>query len=309
MILRASQGRSDRQIARELGTDPGTVARWRRRFLVQRVAGIDREAPRAGRPSTMSPTRIRELVLMTLGRQPPGGGPWSARSLAQASGVSKSTIQRIWKAHHIEPRRAAQTLRRNPGPKFVDKVTDLVGVYFNPPDRAMAFSVDERGRGAPRPPLARRALERFEEDRRALEFRAFLQAIDRETPPQLDLHLLLDGRLAPTRPEVQRWLAHHPRIFLHFLPIDREGPSVIDRWWAGFSRSRARADAPPGVVRLRRAFRDHFADPRGGTRAFVWTATSEEIRGGSSISAPARRPATSRRSTSRRSRSTTSRRA
>ncbi len=279
-ILLASEGSSDRDIARELATDPGTVALWRRRFLLQRVPGLVREAPRAGRPPTTPPARIREIVRMTLGRHPPGGGPWSARSLSRAAGVSKSTVQRIWKAHQIEPRRAAETLRRNPGAKFVDKVTDLVGLYFDPPDRAMAFSVDEKGRGSTLLPLERRAVERFAEHRRALEFRAFLQAIDRETPADLDVHLLLEGRLAPASAEVERWLARHPRFFLHFLPVERGGPNVLDRWWAGFARTRLRADQPAGVLRLKRAFRDHFGSPGSGGRPFVWTATSEEIRGG-----------------------------
>lgn len=280
IVLRAADGASDASIAQELRVAAGTVALWRRRFLLQRVAGLEREAPRSGRPPKLTPARIQEIVRTTLGRKSPSGGPWSSRSLAAATGVSRTTIERIWRAHQIEPRRAAETLRRNPGAKFVDKVTDLVGLYFHPPDRAMAFSVDEKGTTSALPALSRRAIERFEEDRRALEFRAFLQAIDRETPAHLDVHLLLDGRLAPTNAEVRRWLGHHPRFYLHFLPADRTGPNLIDRWWAGFSRSRPTRTSSPSVVRLHRAFRQHFATPPAPGRAFVWTATAEEIRGG-----------------------------
>ncbi len=222
---------------------------------------------------------------MTLGRRPAGGGPWTARAMAREAGVSKTTVQRIWRAHQIEPRRAAETLRRNPGARFVENVTDLVGLYYHPPDRAMAFSVDLKGKvSTGLLPLEPKRLARSEEDRRAIEFRQFLQRIDRETPADLDVHLLLDGRLAPTALEVRRWLDHHPRFFLHFLPVERSGPNVIDRWWAGFARARSRPGAPSGVARLRRAFRQHFALADSVERAFVWTATADEIRGGRSRS-------------------------
>jgi transposase len=289
MVLEASEGRTDRAIALKLGVAAGTVATWRRRFLAQRVPGVVREAPRSGRPPTLTPGRIQEIVRMTLGRRPAGGGPWTSRRLARETGVSKTTIQRIWRAHQIEPSRAAETLRRNPGAKFVENVTDLVGLYYHPPDRAMAFSVDERGGNGGGLPLAPASSLRAEEGRRAHEFRSFLQAIDRETPPQLDVHLLLDGRLAPTSPEVRRWLGHHPRFYLHFLPPDARGPNVIDRWWAGFARSRLRPGATPGVQRLRRAFRHHFSLATAVGRAFVWTATKEEVRPGGRRPLPPRR--------------------
>ncbi len=281
IVLRAAEGADDRTIARELACTPGTVALWRRRFLAQRVPGLLREAPRPGRPPSLPPAQVREIVRMTLGRRPAGGGPWTARAMAREAGVSKTTVQRIWRAHQIEPQRAVETFRRNPGARFVENVTDLVGLYYHPPDRAMAFSVDLKGRtSSGLLPLEPRRLARSEEDRRASEFRQFLQAIDRETPHDLDVHLLLDGRLAPSAAEVRRWLDHHPRFFLHFLPTERTGPNLIDRWWAGFSRARVRSTASPGVARLRRAFRHHFGLASSVERAFVWTANSDEIRGG-----------------------------
>lgn len=279
LILRAADGLSDVAIAKEVGCSPATVATWRRRFLAQRAPGLERESPRSGRPPSLSPARIREIVRMTLGRRPPGGGTWTSRQLAGEAGVSKSTVQRIWRAHQIEPERPVETLRRDPGARFVERVTDLVGLYYHPPDRAMAFSVDERGRATPLLPLRSPALAPSEEARRALEFRAFLQAIDRETPPGLDVHLLVDGRLAPSGPEVRRWLGRHPRFYLHTLPTDRAEPNVIDRWWASLLRARRRPGATPSVARLRRAFRHHFESPASVHRAFVWTAAADEIRG------------------------------
>ncbi len=278
IVLRASEGAENREIANELGTDPGTVAKWRRRFLMQRVPGVEREAPRPGRPPTIPTETIRVIVRSTLGRRPPNGRYWSARSLAREVGVSKSTIQRVWKAHHLEPRRAVETFRPNPGAAFVDKITDFVGLYLNPPERAMVFSVDERAKGSGLAPRERRTIEAYAERSRALEFRAFLQAVDRETPKGLDLHLLVDGRLASAAPEVRRWLAAHPRIYLHFVPSEREGPNVIDRWIDRFAKQRAKARSSPSAVRLHRALRDHFRPPGSGARPFVWTATSDEIR-------------------------------
>ncbi len=279
IVLRAAEGAADRTIAGEIGSDPGTVARWRRRFLMQRLPGIEREMPRPGRPPSIPTATIQVILRSTLGRRPAGGRFWSARSLAREVGVSKTTVQRVWKAHGIEPRRAAETFHPNPGMRFVDKVTDFVGLYLDPPERAMAFAVDRRARGSGS--LAareRRAIAAYEDRRRGLEFRAFLQSVDRETPRGLDVHLLVDSRLTPSDPEVRRWLVRHPRVYLHFVPGGPGGGHVLDRWFAEFTRKKAGPSAFPSAARLRTAIRDHLALPNSGSRPFVWTATAEEIR-------------------------------
>jgi len=288
IVLLAADGRSDQEIAEEVRTDPGTVARWRRRFLLQRIPGIERDAPRPGRPPSIPTSRIQVLLRSTLGRRPPSGGFWSARSLAREVGVSKTTVQRVWKAHGIEPRRAAETFRPNRGLGFVDQISDFVGLYLDPPERAMVFAVDRR---AKRPGLGaqeRRAIRDYEDRRRGLEFRAFLQAVDREAPKGLELHLLVDSRLTPADADVRRWLVRHPRFHLHFVPSGREGPNVIESWFAQFTRRRSRRGEFPSVARLHQAVREHLAMPGSGSRPFVWTATSEEIR------ARADRPAANR---------------
>ncbi|HYA11052.1 MAG TPA: helix-turn-helix domain-containing protein [Thermoplasmata archaeon] len=295
LVLRAAEGRSDRDIAVELGTDAGTVARWRRRFLMQRVPGIERDAPRAGRPPSIPTSTIQVIVRSTLGRRPPGGGFWSARTLAREVGVSKTTVQRVWKSHGIEPHRPAETFRPNPGMRFVNKVTDFVGLYLDPPERAMVFTVDERARTSTLGAKERRAIAAYEDRRRGLEFRAFLQAVDRETPKGLDLHLLVDSRLTPADPEVRRWLARHPRFYLHFVPSGSGSANVIERWFAQFTRKRVGGAAFPSVARLHRAIRDHLALPDAGARPFVWTATAEEIRERAVRAGPARSPATTAR--------------
>jgi len=288
IVLRAAEGRPNREIALELGTDAGTVARWRRRFLMQRVPGIERDVPRPGRQPSIPTSTIQVILRSTLGRRAPGGRFWSARSLAREVGVGKTTVQRVWKAHGIEPHHPTETYRPNPGMRFVDKVTDFVGLYLDPPERAMVFAVDERARGSSLGPKERRAISSYEDRRRGLEFRAFLQAVDRETPRGLDLHLLLDSRLTPSDPEVRRWLVRHPRFYLHFVPSGPAGANVIDRWFAQFTRQRLSGTPFPSVLRLRRAIRDHLALPDGRARPFVWTATSDEIRDRSGLSSSSR---------------------
>ncbi len=278
IVLRAADGAQNRTIAEELGTAPGTVALWRRRFLVQRIPGIERDAPRPGRPPVIPTSTIQAIVRSTLGRRPPHAPYWSARSLARDMGVSKSTVQRVWKAHHLEPRRAAASFRPGSGPEFIRKVTDLVGLYLNPPERAMAFSVDERARGSALRPSERRAISAFQERSRAAEFVAFLQTVDRETPRELDVHLLVDNRVAPTAPEVRRWLVRHPRFYLHFLPSEGSSSSLLDRLVGEFTRKRVRSGTVPSVARLHGAIQHHFTTFRAGRRPFVWTATEEEIR-------------------------------
>ena len=278
MVLRAGAGATDRAIAAELGTDPGTVAKWRRRFLRQRLPGIEREAPRPGRPPTIPEAKIQVILRSTLGRRPAHGGFWSARTLAREVGVSKTTVQRVWRAHQIEPRRAQETFRPRATEGFVDKITDFVGLYLDPPERAMVFSVDPKGRASGLAPRERRAVAAYAERRRGLEFRAFLQAVDRETPKGFDLHLLVDSRLAPSDPIVRRWLVRHPRFFLHYVPSGSGGPNVIERWFGQFTRTRPGGPAYPSAARLRQAVRDHLATPGASGRPFVWTATAEEIR-------------------------------
>ncbi len=298
IALLAADGRTDREIASELATDPGTVARWRRRFLQGRLPGLLRDAPRPGRPPTIPASRIQVILRSTLGRRPPGGGFWSARSLAREVGVSKTTVQRVWKAHGIEPRRAAETYRPSPASGFVDRITDLVGLYLDLPERAMVFSVDARARGPGLDRAERKAIAEYAERRRGLEFRAFLQAVEREAPKGLELHLLVDSRLTPSDPEVRRWLLQHPRFHLHFVPSDTGRPNVIERWFAQFTRKRVGPAEFPSVQRLHRAVRDHLASRDASSRPFVWTASAEEIRDRSGRTGAARtaaaRPPTER---------------
>ncbi|HEV2318075.1 MAG TPA: helix-turn-helix domain-containing protein [Thermoplasmata archaeon] len=277
ILLRAAAGAQNRAIAEELRTDAATVARWRGRFLSAGVSGIVRDAPRPGRPPRISEFQVHQVIMTTTQHPPDRGGRWSARRLAPAVGISKSSVQRIWKARGIAPYRTANPRPTGRGVEFLDQVTDLVGVYLNPPERALAFATDRRARGNPfgggassrRPP--RRS--------RWVEFRVFLQRADRETPPPLEVHLLLDSRRGPAPPEIVRWLDQHPRFQLHVLPSDSRGLTLIDRLLDGFSRRRDRRGSTPSALRLKEALRAHLKSFRAGIDPFVWTAAAREIRG------------------------------
>ncbi|HTS32970.1 MAG TPA: helix-turn-helix domain-containing protein [Thermoplasmata archaeon] len=278
VVLRAAEGVPNQKIAAELGTDPGTVGRWRRRFLLHGTPGVLRDAPRSGRPPSVPNSKVELVIHKALDREDPTGRRWSVRRLAEATGVSRSTVQRIVRARGAPPSRRHPVSEGGRGMGFLDQVTDMVGVYLNPPERAIAFSTDERA-GAPR--LGRAGLRSLDELRRrgqAEEFRAFLQVIERETPSPLDVHLLLDSRLAPAPPELTRWLTQHPRFHLHYLPSDRAGLTLVDRLVSEFSRRRVRPGESPSAQRLRHAIREHFRRGRGVPGPFVWTTSGEDIR-------------------------------
>jgi len=279
IALRASEGATNLQVAAELGTSPATTALWRRRFLAHGVAGLVRDAPRPGRPASIPGAKVRAVVRAASDGRPPTGRVPTARGLAQELGVSKSTVQRIWSEHGVHPRRQRPRPPADRGMGFLDVVTDLVGLYVNPPGRAVAFSTDERVRPRSPSPGALPFVPPARPRDQAAEFRAFLQMMDRETPRVLDVHMLIDSRLYPVPAEVEQWLDRHPRFHLHPLPADRAGLTLMDRLIDGFSRRKDRPGASASAHRLKYALRDHLRRNRDPLATFVWTATSGEIRG------------------------------
>ena len=281
VVLRAADGETNRAISEELGITPESVSRWRRRFLAHGVGGIVEDAPRSGRPHRIAPGTVRAVVQATVRGDATTGRRWTTRSLATSLHLSKSTVQRIWRTHGLQARVRPEPRTSAEGLAFLERVTDLVGLYLHTPARALAFATDERMLPNPfRIPSGR-------EDRRpaprwslAVELRAFLEMTERETPEALDVHLLMDSRVAPLPPDVERWLTRHPRFHLHFLPGDPTGLSLIDRLVEGFSRRKDRPGTSASANRLRDALREHLKRDQGSGRPFVWTASSGDIRGG-----------------------------
>ncbi|MCI4362303.1 MAG: helix-turn-helix domain-containing protein [Thermoplasmata archaeon] len=279
IALRASDGAPNTLIARELRTNPATVALWRRRFLSHGVAGVARDAPRSGRPPTISAERIQEVLNAASDVHGSPEGRVSVRRVAQRVGLSKSTVQRICHTHGLLGARRRPPRVSDRGMGFLETVTDLVGLYVNPPGKAVAFSTDERLRAVVPPSRGLLTSGIRPTANQAQEFRAFLQMMDRETPSVLEVHLLLDSRMSPVPPEVDHWLSRHPRFHIHPLPRDRVGLTLMDRLIDGFSRRKDRPGASASAHRLKYALRDHLRRNRDPLATFVWTATSGEIRG------------------------------
>lgn len=279
IVLRAAERAENQTIARELRISPASVGLWRRRFVARGIPGLLEDAPRSGRPPTIPTSTIRAIVRASRRPSGAGAGRWSSRHIARATGVSKTTVQRVWKAHGIRARAPEASPSPDRALSFVEKITDVVGLYLAPPDRAMAFAVDPRSRGGARwaPSVGGRAPRAPHRDR-AAEFRRFLQAIDRETSPGLELHLLISNLYAPATPEVGRWLVRHPRVHLHFVPAAPSGSDLIASLLGGFSRKRIGASTLPSVARLLHAVRAHAAFPADPSDPLVWIASKAEIR-------------------------------
>lgn len=273
IVLGAADRRQNRQIAGELGTTARTVALWRQRFLAHRTPGILRDAPRPGRPTRLSDETVERIVRTAREGRAPSGAFWSIRTLASALGVSRSTVQRVWALHHLS-RVDRSRPRAVEGTGFIDRVSDFVGLYVDPPERALAFLVEERPDPSPGPGAPDRRAASGPSRDRSVAFLTFLRSLERESPSDQDLHLVVDQLWTSGAPSVQRWLARHPRVILHVVPAGRAGPNLLDRWVGALSEKRIGPGSPPSVIRLHRAFQAHA----GSRRPFVWTATAAEIR-------------------------------
>jgi len=308
IVLLAADGLKNTEIAGELGVHRNMVAKWRSRFLEHRLDGLTDE-PRPGRPRTVSDEQVEAVVVTTLEATPKDATHWSTRSMAREVGLTQSAVQRIWKAFGLQPHRQ-QTWKLSKDPLFIEKVRDVVGLYLNPPERAVVLCVDEKSqiqaldRTAPILPMLPGTPERATHDyrragtsslyaaldlttgkvigalhsrHRAIEFKQFLQTIDREVPADLDVHLVLDNSSTHKTPAIQRWLAAHPRFVLHFTPTSSSWLNLVERWFGELTTKKLRRAAHRSVRELNadiRAWIDNWnADPR----PFVWTKPAEEI--------------------------------
>src|SRR6059036_1662063 len=250
IILLAAEGVESQEIARQERVSRPTVQLWRGRFLALRTAGLEKDAPRPGRIPALSARKRAAIVEATLHSQPPNATHWSTRRMAKAQGVSEATVRRIWKQHGLRPHRVS-TFKVSRDPRFVEKLTDVVGLYLNPPDQALVLCVDEKSqiqaldRSQPVLPMRPGQVERrthdytrhgtttlfaalnaksgkliteFRRRQRAREFRKFLDTIHARVPATLEAHLILDNSSTHKTPAIHRWLTRHPRFHLHFTP-------------------------------------------------------------------------------------------
>ena len=309
IVLLASEGRPNHAIAQELKTSRPTVLLWRERFADKGVPGLMQDAPRAGRKKAISAEQIQAVVETTLKTTPPAATHWTTRTMAKAQGLSHMTVQRIWKQHRLQPHRV-ETFKLSRDPQFVAKVRDVVGLYLNPPDKALVFSVDEKSqiqaldRTAPllalRPGIPARQTHDYKRHgtttlfaalslldgkvigqclprHRSKEFVSFLKQIDHNTAGESDLHLIVDNSSTHKSPVVKRWLKKHPRVHLHFTPTSSSWLNLIERWFGEITRKRIRRGTFRSVPELIAAIEEYLKVYNQQPKPFVWTQTADMI--------------------------------
>ncbi len=309
IVLLAAAGKMNKDIATELGIMPNTVLRWRGRFATGGLAAIKKDAPRGGRKPRKRYAVARRIIEMTTQQRPANATHWSGRTLAAALGIDKSMVWRVWKANGLKPH-LSRTFKVSNDPRFVEKLTDVVGLYLDPPERALVFCFDEKSqiqaldRTQPGLPLKKgrcgtmthdykrngtttlfAALEMAEGKliaqcmprHRHQEFIKFLKLLDAETPGDLDLHLILDNYSTHKHPRVWSWLKRHPRFYLHFTPTSSSWLNLVERWFREITDKRIRRGAFHNVKELQRTIMDYIERHNENPRPFVWTAPAERI--------------------------------
>ncbi len=272
IVLMANEGVTSQDIAATLGVSRPTVQLWRQRFLALRVAGLEKDAPRPGRKPRIAASKIKAVIEATLRTTPPNATHWSTRTMAKAQGLSEASVRRIWKRHNLKPH-LVETFKLSRDKQFVEKLTDVVGLYLNPPDKALVLCVDEKSqiqaldRTQPLLPLGPGRPARHTHDykrhgtttlfaalsmldghvigdcmprHRHQEFIRFLKRIDAETDSELDLHLIVDNYATHKHPRVKRWLERHPRFHLHFTPTSSSWLNLVERWFGTLTDKRQR---------------------------------------------------------------------
>jgi len=308
MILLCGEGNNNTQVAHQIRVRIQTVCKWRRRFVERRLDGLLDE-PRPGTPRKVSDAEVERVLTMTLESTPKDATHWSTRSLASASGFSRSTISRIWRAFALQPHRS-ETFKLSKDPLFIEKVRDIVGLYLNPPDRALVLCVDEKSqiqaldRTQPLLPMRPGQVERRTHDyarhgttslfaaldvqtgkvigechrrHRSAEFRKFLDTIDENVPPSADVHLILDNYGTHKTATIRNWLAKRPRFHVHFTPTSASWIKLVERWFATLTDKQIRRSAHRSVRELESAIKSYLAITNQSPKPFVWTKTADDI--------------------------------
>jgi len=308
IVLRCAEGGSNSEIAAELGIQRATVAKWRSRFVLDRLDGLLDEA-RPGRPRTITDEQVEAVITATLESAPVNATHWSTRSMAAESGLTQTAVTRIWNAFGLQPhRREAWKLSKDP--LFVDKVKDVVGLYLAPPERAVVLCVDEKSqiqalnRTAPILPMLPGTPQRATHDytrhgtsslyaaldiatgkvigrlharHRAIEFRKFLIAIDKEVPADLAVHLVMDNVSTHKTPVIKRWLVAHPRFTVHFTPTSSSWLNLVERWFSELTTKKLQRGSHTSVRALNRDIRAWIETWNDDPRPYVWTKTAAQI--------------------------------
>jgi transposase len=308
VVLAAAEGLKNTEIAERLGVHRTMVTRWRNRFAEHRLAGLVDE-PRPGRPRTITDDQVEEVIIKTLESTPKDATHWSTRSMAREVGLTQNAVLRIWQAFGLQPHRQ-KSWKLSKDPQFVDKVRDVVGLYLNPPERAVVLCVDEKSqiqaldRTAPILPMLPGTPQRATHDykrwgtsslyaaldistgqvigslhsrHRAMEFKKFLQTIDQNVPGGLEVHVVLDNSSTHKTPAIQKWLLAHPRFVLHFTPTSSSWLNLVERWFSELTTKMLRRGAHRSVQALNQDIRAWIETWNDNPKPYVWTKTADQI--------------------------------
>ncbi|MFL4902332.1 IS630 family transposase [Streptomyces sp. MMS24-I2-30] len=308
IVLACADGLSNTQVGSDLGIHPTTVATWRKRFVANRLEGLADEK-RPGPARTVTDEQIEDVIVRTLETTPKGATHWSTREMAKQSGLSQSTVSRIWRTFGLKPHQV-DTFKLSKDPQFIEKVRDVVGLYLDPPERAIVLCVDEKSqiqaldRSAPVLPMMPGMPERRTHDylrggvttlfaalnaatgevigslhrrHRATEFKKFLAKLDKEVPAELDVHLVCDNYATHKTPAIQKWLLAHPRFHMHFTPTSSSWLNQVERWFGLLTDKQIRRGVHKNVQALEKDIRDWIAHWNEDPKPFTWTKSADDI--------------------------------
>lgn len=308
IVLLAAGGLPNKEVAARERLTQQTVSKWRRRFLENGLDGLLDE-PRPGAPRTISDDDVERVLTLTLEERPTDATHWSTRSMAKRTGLSQSAISRIWRAFALQPHRS-ESFKLSTDPLFIEKVRDIVGLYLNPPERAVVLCVDEKAqvqaldRSAPLLPMRPGQIERRTHDyvrhgttslfaaldtksgevvgqchrrHRSVEFRKFLDTIDKAVPADLDVHLVLDNYQTHKTDLIKRWLAKRPRFHFHFTPTSASWLNQVERWFAALTEKQLRRGVHRSTRELEQAIHHYIEATNEDPSPFIWTKSADDI--------------------------------
>jgi transposase len=309
VLLLAGEGLANARIAEQVGVTAVTVRAWREQFATEGLRRFGQVRQGRGRKPSISKATVEEIVRLTQQTRPEGATHWSCRSMAEHMGISPATVQRIWSARGLKPH-LVETFKLSDDPRFEEKLVDVVGLYLNPPDRAVVLCMDEKSqiqaldRTQPSLPLKRGRAGTMTHDyqrngtttlfaaldvltgkvigsclprHRHQEFLTFLRRIHREVPKTLTVHLILDNYATHTHPEVRSWLARHPRFHLHFTPTSSSWLNLVERWFRELTDKAIRRGVFRSVPDLIAAIEEYLEVHNSDPKPFVWTASADAI--------------------------------
>jgi transposase len=309
IVLLAADDKQNKEIAEELKADRGLVGRWRERFAAQGISGIEKDAPRSGRKPAARNKIAAKIIEYTTQRRPQNATHWSTNTLARELGTNQTMVSRVWRANGLKPH-LVKTFKVSNDLKFVEKMTDVVGLYLNPPQRAMVLCCDEKSqiqaldRTQKGLPIKKGRCGTMTHDYKrngtttlfaALDVKAgqiigtcmqrhrhqewikFLKLIDAQTPPDMELHLIVDNYSTHKHDNVKAWLRRHPRFHQHFIPTSSSWLNLVERWFREITDKRIRRGTFRNVPQLIHAIMDYIDNDNKSPRPFVWTAKADDI--------------------------------